>query len=486
MARGTGNRRPEAEGGRAPSPFMQQFFRAKEQYPDAIVLFRLGDFYELFHEDAVVVSASLGLTLTARGVAADGAPIPMAGVPHHAVSGYITRLLELGHKVAICEQMADPSTVRGIVPREVVRVITPGLCLDEDALDARTENLLVALTRDGTRFGVCAFELTTAELRATVLDGEASLLSELARLEPREILLTGETTSLETPLRALLPRGTCRRDARAAESFATLLDGLSEEVRAASAGLEELAARALLHALAYAKESQPGKPLVVERLVAYDPSDTLLLDEAAVRSLEILRTQRGETKGSLLHAIDETATSMGARLLRRQLLGPLTDVAAIRRRHDVVEALVDEPELRDAIKKALGTVPDLERLATRASLGVATPRDLGAMRDALDGTANLVEILTSRRGIADDPLACVAPDDVCADVAALLGKTLVERPPVTDKQGGIFRAGFDAELDEQRTLAEKGRDYVLVRAERRHFGARGKPPHPHHRPEHGR
>src|SRR5262245_15089113 len=284
------------------SPAMEQFFRAKQAYPDAILFFRLGDFYEMFFEDAVLASEALDLTLTSRGTDAQGIAIPMAGVPHHAASGYIARLIEQGHRVAICEQMADPSKVKGIVPREVVRVVTPGLVLDPDALDARAHNYLVCVSgaaQPGPEFALAVLELSTAEARACRLGGTADVLAELVRLDAREVLLEGAATELQAQLGRMLPRAAFRtldaafaNDARADARVTRVLDTARGE-----GGLSELELRAAGCALRYAQESQPSATLDVQRVGRYDPSDQLQLDDAAVRNLEIVSTLSGERKG---------------------------------------------------------------------------------------------------------------------------------------------------------------------------------------------
>ncbi len=446
------------------TPVMQQFFRAKDQYPDAILFFRLGDFYEMFFEDAVLASQLLDITLTSRSKTSEGDDIPMAGVPHHAAAGYIARLLELGQKVAICEQMADPSKVKGVVPREVVRVVTPGLCLEPDALDARSHNYLAAIAEADGGFGLAALELSTGELRACAVPDGASLLAELVRLDPREILLGADDEALSATLGRALPKTAVRPSERLDRAAADriLSESLGEEE--AARGREDVPAVGVLAAagaLAYARASQPAMPLGVARLGVYDPSTHLVLDEAAVRNLELVRTLSGERAGSLLHLVDATRTPMGARLLRRRLLAPLTDVAAIRRRHDAVEAFVLDAPLRDRVREGLARVGDLERLATRLSLAVATPRDLGAIRNGLGAVRELSRVLAARDPGTDDVLASAVPEDPCGDVAEMLETALVDEPPASSTQGGIFRERIDAALDELRALSSSSKDVIL-------------------------
>jgi DNA mismatch repair protein MutS len=446
------------------TPVMQQHAAAKRAYPDAIVFFRLGDFFEMFGDDAVLAARLLDLTLTSRN---RGKPdeIPMCGVPHHAAHGYIARLLELGHKVAICEQMADPSTVKGIVPREVVRVITPGLVTNAEHLDAHTNNFLAAaeFARDGA--GLALLDLSTGELSAAELGNAASLIAGLGRARPRETLLGFETeadSAQEGELQAALRAG----------GFATLrsdpaLDSAEAEAALGALAAEalvcgKLASRAVARVLRFARACNPGVELPVRRVSRWDPSQTLQVDGTAQAHLELVESQAGRS-ATLLHAIDSTCTPAGARLLRRRLLGPLLDVERIRRRLDLVELFVVHSRLRGELSDLLEQVGDLERLAVRASLGEATPRDLGALRNGLLASARIVELL---RGL-DDPesqetLGLAAGEvDVVSEVADSLSRALVERPPALAKEGEIFLADFDAELSELAELKKSGAERMV-------------------------
>ncbi|MDB4977233.1 MAG: mismatch repair protein MutS [Myxococcaceae bacterium] len=455
-----------AKSGR-PTPVMQQFFRAKELYPDALLFFRMGDFYEFFYDDAVEASRLLELTLTSRSKTEGDVPIPMAGVPHHAAPGYIARLLELGRKVAICEQMADPATVKGIVPREVVRVITPGLVLDPEVLDARAHNYLASVAFEAGRVGVSTLELSTGELRGCQLDDSASALTELVRLDPRELLLGDDAGELAQVVRRVLPRCvlTSPREASARDVLLRVLGG--DELTRVEQAFDPAVRTAAARALAYAEYSQPGRALGPLRLESYSPSDQLSLDEAAVRNLELIKTLSGERRGSLLGLLDETCTSMGARALRRRLLGPLTDVAQIRRRHDAVEAFVTDRSSRKRVREALAEVSDLERLSTRSTAGVATPRELGGLRTGLHAIERLHGYLAHHQGeLVRSVFETLAPRDLCSDVRALLDGCLCDEPPIASNQGGIVREGCDPRIDELRQLTSHSRDVVLAVEER--------------------
>lgn len=448
---------------------MEQFFRAKQEYPDALLFFRLGDFYEMFYEDAVQASALLELTLTSRGSDADGVPIPMAGVPYHAAAGYIARLIEQGQRVAICEQLEDPSKVKGIVPREVVRVITPALALDSDAIDARRPNFLVAIVPDGSKFGFAVLELGAAEVSTALFESESELLAELSRTEPRELLLHAGASALGKTITRLLPKVAVRHTDPALLERARS-ESQIEQALALYPEPESLAAAscdAVRLILRYTLDAQPSAPLDIQRVLPYDTANVLSLDEAAVRNLELVSTLGGERKGSLLSLIDDTQSAMGARLLRRRLLAPLTRVDAIRRRHDAVQLFVENRELRSQLRAALARVGDMERLATRTSLGVATPRDLGAIRQGLAQAQEICGMLSEAAAHSvDDILTRLQPPDLCDDVRELLTACLEDELPLVATQAGIFRAGHDPRIDELRELSTSSKDVILRLEER--------------------
>ncbi len=437
------------------TPVMQQFLRAKGQHPDAIIFFRLGDFYEMFYDDAVRATGILDIALTSRGTDPEGNKIPMAGVPHHAAAGYLATLLRHGEKVAICEQMADPSTVKGVVPREVVRVVTPGLCLEPDALDAKTENFLVAVAKGG---GVAALEVSTGALRACVVEVGPQLVGELVRLDPAEVLVESGAPALQTLCNDSLPHAALR--SVEASNDLDALHELLPEPEAAMLIAEAPAARAASLALEYARTHQVN--FQIHRAALYSPGQRLVLDDAAVRNLELVRTLDGERRGSLLDLLDATKTPMGARTLRGRLLEPLTDVDRIRRRHDAVEIFASDPRFRDEARATMSSIGDLERLTVRTAVGLATPRDLGVIRNGLGAAAKLQTQLSSRPEVPlNDVLASLQPEDLCDDVHVLLDHALVPEPPTVDRQGGIFRDGHLEELDRLRKLSTTSKDIVL-------------------------
>jgi DNA mismatch repair protein MutS len=443
---------------------MQQHAAAKRAFPDAIVFFRLGDFYEMFGDDAVRVAPLLDLTLTSRN---RGKPdeIPMAGVPHHAAQGYVAKLLAAGYKVALCEQLADPSKTKGIVPREVVRVLTPGLVTDRDQLDASTNNFLGAVHVGSAGSGLSLLDVSTGELFGATLSDATALLAELSRAFVRE-LLVGFEPRLDAEIRdgvlgALRALGIAavREDPAIDEAEAvTALGALAPD--AASMGAPTRLA--LGRALRFARACSPGLELPVRRIARWDPQSTLVIDRTAQAHLELVESPGGRS-ATLLGVLDLTTTPVGARLLRRRLLAPLADVARIRRRLDQVELFVQNPRLREELRTEFGGVGDLERLATRAALGEASPRELGALRDGLGAAARALDLGESiaeaaLREVLD--LGAEAADRV-ADVAVALERALVERPPQQPKDGAVFKSGFDAELDELSSLEKSGAERMV-------------------------
>ena len=449
------------------TPVMRQYHDAKQAYPDAILFFRLGDFYEMFFDDAVTASRVLDLTLTSRNKG-DPNEVPMAGVPHHAAAGYVAKLVNAGYKVAICEQMGDPSKIKGIVPREVVRVVTPGLVTNEEQIEARSNHYLAAIDQVQGVHGLALLDLSTGELLACAMaDATASILAEVARVEPREVLLAPEAEPMRADLAQVLGLATLRADPPLieGESLRVTSNVLGPEVAGdAQASLHPAAFNASARALRMAASCNPGTPLPVRRIVAFDPSSCLQIDEVAQVHLELLRAADGSKKGSLLAVVDRTKTSSGARLMRRWLLAPLLDVAAIRRRLDAVEAFVGDAVVRAALRESAARIGDIERLAVRAVLKEATPRDLGALRDSLLEAPRAIEVVCSLPEPTAREVLGVGEDSVDAveELRELLACSLADRPPAIARDGGIIREGFDQALDETTVLQRQGSDLIVA------------------------
>jgi DNA mismatch repair protein MutS len=440
---------------------MRQFLDVKEKHPDGIVFFRLGDFYEMFYEDAVLAARALDLTLTTRDKGREDA-VPMCGVPHHASRGYIARLTELGHKVVVCEQVEDPKVAKGIVRREVVRVVTPGVVLDEDVLDARAARYVAAIALGASGAGLAVLDVTTGEFRVTELRGDAALADEIARVEPREVLYpAGED---DVRIRRLAPRAALTAiEPCAAEDAVGLLAGLD-----VPDGIP-LGVRAAADVLAYARATQPLGTVPVARLAVYRPEDTIVLDETTKTNLEVTETlMERKRHGSLIGVLDLCRTSPGSRLLGAWLLFPSTDLGIIRRRHDSVEHLVKHAAARGGLRETLGDLADVERIVGRITLGVATPRDLGVLRRTLDRVPAVVaELAATFSGTLATPDLLVPPEaelGAAAACAADIGRTLVDEPPAQLRSDGgrVVRAGCSNEIDELRVLADGGKDRVLA------------------------
>jgi DNA mismatch repair protein MutS len=476
---------------------MRQYLDVKARYPDALVFFRLGDFYELFYEDAVYAARVLDLTLTTRDKGKED-PVPMCGVPHHAVRTYLARLTELGHRIALCEQLEDPKVARGIVKRDVVRVITPGVILDEEALDPRAPSYVAAAAGDArTGYGLALLDVTTGDFRATEAATLELLLEEIGRAAPRELVLErGERdAALAERLRAAFPR-LPRAGVAPGEAAADLAASLGARLDAGLLERAPAAARAAAVVLRYARATQPGAELALAGLEVYRRDDALVIDEQARAHLELVESlQERRRAGSLIALLDQTRTAMGGRLLRRWLLFPSRDLATIRRRHDAVERLVGAHGARDRARKRLGDIADLERLVGRARLGVATPRDLAVLgRSLAELPALAAELAEAHRGefawtkpgpaqrnpsregartppgfaemktgaVDSEPDWLSLGDDLAVDLAAELLRVLRPDAPALTREGGYVNPGVSPELDELRDIAAGGRDRIAA------------------------
>ena len=440
------------------TPMMQQWHEAKSAYPDCILLFRMGDFYELFDDDAVEAARVLELTLTSRDKDKENGQ-PMAGVPHHAVAGYIQRLLELGYRVAICDQMEDPKQAKGIVKRGVTRVVTPGTVIDDVQLDPKSNNYLAAIWPGLGGYGVVYADISTGDLRGTVAADPAALGAVLFRVEAREVIAPPE---LEDAARAAVQRvgavlttvaiasfdpreadaeGHVRRPTRARK-------GVPDELRRALGGLE-----------AYLARTRPTGAVALGELEVILEEGAVSIDETSFRNLELVRTLvGGRRKGSLLGLVDRTVTAMGARQLRRWLELPLRDKAAIETRLDAVEELLDDAFLRDDIRTLLGGVYDLERLGGRLVAGVASPTDLANLRQSVAGLGRLRERVSSAQSARLRALAEAL--DPLEDIHARLVATLADPPAQSPDDGRVIREGFDAAVDQLVSLAKSGKDWI--------------------------
>ena len=462
------------------TPMMKQYHEVKRRFPGKLVFYRLGDFYEMFYEDAVVASRELEITLTARNKDKSGAPIPMCGVPYHSVDGYIARLLKKGYKLAICEQVEDPRTAKKLVHREVTRVMTPGTVVEEMLLESKEHNFLASLILTPEGAGLAFIDLSTADFLATDFTGELAwqkAVDELSLFRPRELVLPEENAD-----------ELCRRLGRdwssdwvaspqqdwafnfdyahrlLLEHFGVAsLDGFGCEARPLSVS----AAGALIH---YLRSTQIDSLAKVARLRFLDAAEFLRLDSSTVMNLELVESLDGTRKGCLLSLLDHTKTGMGGRMLKSWLLTPLLDRSLIESRLDAVEALTKDVAAQDRLMRRLGEIHDMERLTSRISVGVAHPRELLALRDSLE-TIPLVRTLLESfaaarlaevRGLLDD----------LTEVVQLVQSAIADDPPTSVNEPGIIRPGYSAELDELRAVRSSGKEYIasLEARERRRSG----------------
>ena len=430
------------------TPLMRQYHAIKQQVPHALLMFRLGDFYELFYEDAVTAARELEITLTARNKEKDHA-IPMCGVPHHAAEGYIARLIQKGYRVAICDQMEDPRFAKGIVKREIARIVTPGTATEASLLRSHENNYLAAATFHGDRAGLAHVDVSTGEFRATELDA-AEVAAALENLNAREVLLAPSRSVATDVLRTELDAWIFDFDYAArtlCEHFRLLsLDGCGLDGKPLATG----AAGAILH---YLKETQRAALDHVDRPAYYDRAGSMVLDGVTVRNLEIVEPLfQGDRKDStLLNVLDQSLTGMGGRLLRRRLLRPSLDRAEIEARLDGVERLLKATIDRAEIRKILGSVLDIERLLAKVTLGAAGPRELLALGRSLDK----IPALNNAASVFLD-----APIDTLADVREKILGGLSDDPPLNLTDGGTIRDGFDATLDELRDIGRNGKQYI--------------------------
>ena len=460
------------------TPMRHQYLQIKKQYPDTIVLFRLGDFYETFDEDAKIVAQACDIVLTSRPVG-KGQRVPLAGVPYHAVEGYLAKLIKAGHKVAIVEQVgAQPA--RGLMPREVIRVVTPGTIVEPTLLQEKSNNYLAALVIEDHRAGIAYADITTGEFAATQLSGddvEQMAAEELERLRPAECLIQ-DTPNTQYPI-SNIQLQTSKYDSWRFElgnARQALLDHF-EVASLAGYGCEglPLAVRAAGAIVQYLRETQKAALAQLSDLRTYSTNEFMTLDASTRRSLELSRTIRtGAVKGSLLGVLDATVTAMGGRLLRQWLNQPLLDVGKLEQRLDAVEALYHDTPTRTQVRALLKELADLERLTSRTVQRIAAPRDLVGMRRSLEKAPHIREALAQlKEAERDHPLQTLLSQlDPCEDTASLIGEAIADDPPATLASGGVIKPGFSAELDSVATASRDAKHWVanLERSERKRTG----------------
>ena len=467
---------PAGEGAPRATPVMEQYIEIKAANPDCLLFYRMGDFYELFFEDAEVAAHALGIVLTKRGKHL-GRDIPMCGVPVHRADEYLNRLIALGHRVAVCEQLEDPAEAKkrggkSVVRRDVIRVVTPGTLTEDTLLDANCNNYLLAIARarasvgEESRFALAWIDISTGEFRIAECD-RAGLGAEIARLEPGEIIVSDALygdAALAPYLRALPAVTPLARD---------VFDGATAERRLAAyfalattesfGALSRLELTAAAACISYIERTQLGSRPPLSPPVREAQGATLAIDQATRSNLELVRTLAGERRGSLLAAIDRTATAAGSRLLAQRLAAPLTDPAAISARHDAVEFFVTEAAARAELRERLKAAPDLARALARLVVARGGPRDLAAIRDGIIAAAGIAAELEKPADIAAEiAQAAQALRRLDPALARELDAALAEELPHLKRDGGFVRPGFNAALDEARALRDESRRVIAA------------------------
>ena len=437
------------------TPSMQQYLRLKAQYPNELLFYRMGDFYELFFDDARRAARLLDITLTARGQSA-GQPIPMAGVPYHSAESYLARLVRRGESVAICEQIGDPARSKGPVERAVVRVVTPGTVTDEAFLDARRDTLLAALYREGQRFGIAWLELSSGRFSVMEAAGEEALAAEIERLKPAELLMPessardGITTFVRERPQWHFDLETCTR--LLCEQFAT------RDLSGFGCAEYSLAIRAAGTLLQYVRDTQKAALPHLRGLRTEERSEAVLLDAATRRNLELDVSLTDRPECTVAAVLDETATAMGGRELRRWLHRPLRDRGAVELRLQAISTLI-ERALYTQLHDVLNHVGDIERGLARVALKSARPRDLAQLRDALGRLPDLQQLLAN----IDSPLLreLAAQAGTHPDLHDVLKRAIIEMPPPILREGGVISPGYDAELDDLKRISEHSDQYLV-------------------------
>lgn len=472
MARRTGseNTTPDETPSR-PTPVMQQYLDLKEQYKDTILLFRIGDFYETFNADAELISRELDIVLTSRSKSGD-ARIPLAGVPYHAAEGYIARLVSKGYKVAVCEQVGDPRTTKGIVKREIARVITPGTVIDPSMLTSSEASYLMALCPDAKEksWGIALLDISTGDFSVAMIGHDPSLqnlLSEIARCNPRECIIPSsvpdELAERIGQREIIITR--FRDDAFVAErAERLLLDHFAVASLAGYGCTDRAAIGAAGAALMYAQETQQATLSHITGLATRSSSQSMMLDAITLRNLEVTRSIRDGSKGgTLLACLDQTKTPMGSRLLHHRLVRPLLDLQEIGERLDAVEFFAGATTVRLALRLVLNRFADIERIAARISYGNAGPRDLLALADSLSALPELRSTVTGKGTVIvpEHIRAVLAGIRDLPDTISLIHRAIVDDPPAIARNGNVIKGGYSQELDDMTRILHSGRDWIV-------------------------
>ena len=427
------------------TPMMQQYLKIKSQYQDCLLFFRLGDFYEMFFEDAKEASRVLEITLTKRDAKKEN-PIPMCGVPYHSAESYIETLINEGYKVAICEQMEDPKTTKGMVKREVIRVVTPGTIMNQGGMDEKQNNYILSFIKDGSTIAVSYCDVSTGELKVTKFNDESMLLNEITTINPNEIV-TAEQVS-----------DSLKQQMSLATETITVVDEISNESYEVNQIEDELMHQAVQLLLDYIHHTQKRNMNHIEAAQAYEAVDYMKMDYYAKRNLELTESIRLKSKkGTLLWLMDETKTPMGARRLKQWIDRPLIYKHAINERLDAVSQLIDRFIERDTLRDYLNQVYDIERLVGRVSYGNVNARDLIQLKHSIAEIPNIKVLLDDFDEALPEQFRQLEPLN---DLLDLLEKSLVEEPPISVKDGGLFKQGFNQQLDEYLEASVNGKQWL--------------------------
>jgi DNA mismatch repair protein MutS len=440
------------------TPVMQQYWKLKREHPDQLLFYRMGDFYELFYDDAKKAAKLLDITLTARGQSGGNA-IPMAGIPFHSAEGYLSRLVKLGESVVICEQIGDPATSKGPVERQVVRIITPGTVSDEALLDEHRDNLLAAVVGDEKLFGLSVLDITSGRFSVQEFGGWETLLAEVERLNPAELMIPDDwPANLPVEKR----RGVRRRapwDFDRDSGFKGLCQQFgTQDLKGFGCEQLTLAIGAAGCLLTYAKETQRTALHHLRSLRHERLDETVILDGATRRNLELDINLGGGRENTLQSVVDRCQTAMGSRLLSRWLNRPLRDRRVLEARQDSITCLLEHYRF-EQIQPQLKEIGDLERILARIGLRNARPRDLARLRDALAALPQLQEGMQEL--VAPHLIELAATIRTYPELAALLAKAIIDNPPAVIREGGVLKTGYDAELDELQSLSENAGQYLM-------------------------
>lgn len=452
------------------SPMMQEYLRTKEEYSDCILFYRLGDFYEMFFEDAIKVSKELELTLTGK-LCGQEERAPMCGVPFHAADTYIARLIEKGYKVAICEQLEDPKQAKGIVKRGVIRVVTPGTVIESNLLDEKKNNYIMSIYKNETYFGISVCDISTGDFRTTQItenNNFPKLLDEISRYNPAEIIVNSfmydsqeEIAMIKERFEVYISRvkeEAFQKDETSLTSKYVFLDDHGEKV-------EELAEKQIaicsIHGLLeYLIETQKTNLDHINKIILYRTTKYMALDISARRNLEITEKMRDKSKkGTLLWVLDKTSTSMGGRLLRRWLNDPLIDVFEINKRLEAVKELKENIILRGDVITALKKVYDMERLAGRIAYGNATGRDMISLKNSVKQLPEVKKVLASIN--ANFLKELYEELDELNDIYELIEEAIVDEPPMSVKEGGLIKLGYNEEIDHLKQASSQGKTWLV-------------------------